>query len=168
MRYPFEKQRDLKDCGICSLLMIVRYYGGAVSKEYLRELTNTNKSGVTAYDLINGAKKIGFDSYGVKGSIEDLVIDDAPLIAHVIYKKSIKHFIVIYKIDKKKKVLLVADPNSNHIKKMSFLEFDSISTGVFIILKPRKKILYINKNTYLESIIIQFIKKYTSKIIYIY
>ena len=119
MRYPFEKQRDLKDCGICSLLMIVRYYGGAVSKEYLRELTNTSKSGVTAYDLINGAKKIGFDIYGVRGNVNDLVMDDAPLIAHVVYKKNLKHFLVIYKIDKRKKLLLIADPNNNHISKMS-------------------------------------------------
>ena len=72
-KYPFETQRDLKDCGVCSLLIIVRYFGGSVSKEYLRELTNTTKSGVTAYDLINGAKKLGFDSYGVKGSVEDIL-----------------------------------------------------------------------------------------------
>ena len=165
MRYPFEKQKDLKDCGICSLLMIVRYYGGGVSKEYLREITDTNKFGVTAYNLINGAKKIGFDSYGVKGSIEDLNIDDAPIIAHVIYKKSIKHFIVIYKIDKKKKSLIIADPNNNHVTKLSFSEFNKITSGVFIILKPRKKILYIDKNTHIKSLIIDFIKNHINKII---
>ena len=167
MRYPFEKQRDLKDCGVCSLLMIVRYFGGSVSKEYLRELTNTTKSGVTAYDLINGAKKLGFDSYGVKGSIEDILINDTPLIAHIIYKKNVKHFIVIYKIDKHKKELLVADPNNNRVTKMSFSLFNSISSGIFIILKPRKKILYINKNTYLKNLIDSFIKLYVPKIIYI-
>ena len=61
MKYPFEKQSDLKDCGVCSLLMLVRYYGGGVSKEYLRSITNTTKSGVSAYSLIEGAKELGSD-----------------------------------------------------------------------------------------------------------
>ena len=47
-----------KDCGICSLLSIIRFYGGEVSKEYLRKLTNTNKDGVSAYNLIEAAKEI--------------------------------------------------------------------------------------------------------------
>ena len=42
-------QDGFKDCGICSLLSIIRFYGGEVSKEYLRELTNTTKSGVSVY-----------------------------------------------------------------------------------------------------------------------
>ena len=34
-------QDGTKDCGVCSLLSIIRFYGGDVSKEYLREITNT-------------------------------------------------------------------------------------------------------------------------------
>ena len=75
MRYPFEKQNDLKDCGVCSLLMLIKYYGGKVSKEYLRSITNTTKDGVDAYSLIEGAKKIGFSAYGVKGELENLSND---------------------------------------------------------------------------------------------
>ena len=45
-------QDDIKDCGICSLLSIIRFYGGEVSKEYLREITNTTKDGVSFYNLI--------------------------------------------------------------------------------------------------------------------
>ena len=102
MKYPFEKQKDLKDCGVSCLLMLTRYYGGGVSKEYLREITNTNKSGVTAFNLIEGAKKIGFDAYGVRGNIKELDNKNLPCIAHIIFKKSYQHFIVIYKVDKKK------------------------------------------------------------------
>ena len=36
-------QDGMKDCGICSLLSIIKYYNGNVSKEYLRQLTNTSK-----------------------------------------------------------------------------------------------------------------------------
>ena len=64
-------QDGVKDCGICSLLSIIRYYGGEVSKEYLREITNTTKDGVSFYMLIEAAKKIGFDAIGVNGKIDE-------------------------------------------------------------------------------------------------
>ena len=49
-----------KDCGVCCLLSIIRYYGGDVSKEYLRELTGTTKSGVSFYQLLEAASFLGF------------------------------------------------------------------------------------------------------------
>ena len=162
MKYPFVRQKDLKDCGCCCLLMITRYFGGSVSLEYLREITNTTKSGVSAYDLIEGSKKIGFNSYGVKGNISDINSYDTPIIAHIVYKKSYEHFVVIYKIDHKKKILLVADPDKG-IKKMTFVEFNKISSGVFIIIKPVKKIMYVEENKHLKEIIMSFI--YHNKII---
>ena len=36
-------QDGIKDCGICCLLSIIRHYGGNMSKEYLREVTGTNR-----------------------------------------------------------------------------------------------------------------------------
>lgn len=154
MKYPFEKQRDLKDCGVCCLLMLTRYFGGSVSKEYLRELTNTNTNGTNAYNLIEAAKQLGFDSIGVKGNINNLNSNNLPCIAHVIYKKSYQHFIVIYKIDKKKKRLLIADPNNNSIKNLSFDEFDRISSGNFILLKPNKRIMYTDTNNELKNFLL--------------
>ena len=157
MKYPFEKQKDLKDCGVCCLLMLTRYYGGGISKEYLRDITHTTKEGVTAFDLIEGAKKIGFDAYGVKGNIEDLEDTHCPCIAHIVYKKSYQHFIVIYKVDKKKKRLLVADPNTK-LYYISFEEFKSISTDNYILLKPLKKLMYVDKNTKLNTFLTNYLK----------
>ena len=54
-------QDGIKDCGVCCLLSIMRYYGGDISKELLREMTNTNKFGVSAFNLIEAAKKYGFN-----------------------------------------------------------------------------------------------------------
>ena len=56
-------QDGVKDCGVCSLLSIIRFYGGDVSKEYLRELTNTTKNGVSAFDLIEGAKNYSLQRF---------------------------------------------------------------------------------------------------------
>lgn len=157
MKYPFERQKDLKDCGVCCLKMITKYFGGGISSEYLRNITNTTKDGVTAFDLIEGAKKLGFSAYGVSGDILNLDNTNLPCIAHVVLKKSYQHFIVIYKINKKKKELLIADPSNNHLIKMKFDEFKAISTNTYILLRPRKKLLYVDKNTKLRDILIDFI-----------
>lgn len=157
MKYPFEKQSDLKDCGVCCLLMITRYYGGGVSREYLRNITNTTKDGVSAYNLLDGAKKLGFDGFGVNCKLEDLSDNYLPCIAHVIVKKSYQHFVVIYNINKKSKMLLVADPSKNKLTKLSFEEFNKISTGKFILIKPAKKITYVERNSFLSDLILKFL-----------
>jgi len=83
------KQDGYMDCGVSCLLSIIRYYGGNIPIEYLREKTNTTKDGVTAYKLVEFAKEIGFEAYGLKGTLEDLKEEDLPLIAHVIINKNL-------------------------------------------------------------------------------
>ena len=80
-------QDGIKDCGICCLLSIIRFYGGEVSKEYLRELTNTTKDGVSLYNLIEASKKIGFNAEGLSGKIDDINVNDLPCIAHINIRK---------------------------------------------------------------------------------
>ena len=132
-------QDGIKDCGVCSLLSIIRYYGGDVSKEYLRELTNTTKSGVSAYKLLEGAEKIGFTGYGVNGDLENIDKNNLPCLAHLIINKSYQHFVVIYDIDLYHKKILIMDPAKGK-KLLSFSEFRLLSSGNFIYLKPTKKL----------------------------
>lgn len=132
-------QDGIKDCGICSLLSIIRFYGGEVSKEYLREITNTTKNGVSAFNLIEGAKKIGFEAVGVCGDMTNLENNNLPCIAHLLVSKEYKHFVVIYKVDKDNKKLLVMDPAKGK-RTISFSEFKLHSTNNFILLKPNKNI----------------------------
>ena len=132
-------QDGIKDCGVCSLLSIIRFYGGEVSKEYLREITNTTKNGVSAFNLIEGAKKIGFEAVGVCGDMTNLENNNLPCIAHLLVSKEYKHFVVIYKVDKDNKKLLVMDPAKGK-RTLSFSEFKLYSTNNFILLKPNKNI----------------------------
>ena len=71
-KYPFIKQKESKDCGVASLLMIFKYYNGYVNPIKLEELTKTTKNGVTAYHLVETLKYYGFKASGLKCSIEDL------------------------------------------------------------------------------------------------
>ncbi|MGI6325320.1 MAG: peptidase domain-containing ABC transporter [Bacilli bacterium] len=168
-RYLLVRQDDLKDCGVACLLMLIKYYDGDISKEILREYTKTSKHGTSAYDLIAAAKKVGFSAKGVKGQISDLESQDIllPCIAHVILNKSYKHYIVIYKINKKKKYLIMADPNSG-IKKYTFEQFDKIWTGVLLILYPVKKILRIERTKSLTKIVINIFQIYKLELLGIF
>lgn len=152
-------QDDLKDCGVSSLLSIIRYYGGDATKEYLREITKTSKDGVSAYYLIIAARELGFDSYGVNGNLIDIKKEYLPVIAHVVINKSYQHFVVIYKIDFHKKMLVIMDP-SYGLKKVSFDEWQDISTNNYLFFKPKKKIpKLVNKKT-IREIISPFLNKY--------
>ena len=151
-------QDGIKDCGICCFLSIVRHYGGNISKEYLREITNTNKDGVSAYNLVEAAKKLGFDSYAVTGDIVNLEIKDLPVIAHININRSYKHFVVIYDIDQQNKKILIMDPAVGK-KNITLSEFKLQSSGNFIIMKPLKKIPNIEDKHVVKNTILKYIKK---------
>ena len=151
-------QDGVKDCGICSLLTIVRYYNGNYSKEYLRTITNTTKDGVTAFALLEAAKNIGFDAVGVTGDALDIAKKNLPCIAHVVIQNKYKHFLVICKIDKKNKVIMLADPSQGLVK-MNVSDFEKMSTKVFLFLKPNKKIPYVKNESKVKNIIYNFLSE---------
>lgn len=140
-KYPFEKQEESKDCGAACLSMIIKYYNGYLNMERIKELISIGKEGTTAYNIIEGAKEIGFKAIGFKCPLEQFEKEKIifPLIANVIVNKSYTHFVVIYDINYRKKELIVADP-ADKIKKISFDSFNLIYNGVILILYPTQKI----------------------------
>ena len=158
-------QEEISDCGVCSLLSIIRYYGGDTNLEKLRIETSTTKKGVSAYNLIECAINYGFDAKGVK--VKDLNNINYPCIAHIKINNSLSHFIVLYKL--KNDVLTIMDPSSG-FKNMKVNAFNKCFTGVVLLLSPKtiikketsdnyllKKILFfINKNKKIISLIVFF------------
>ncbi len=149
-------QDGIKDCGVCCLLSIIRYYGGNVSKEYLRDLTNTTKNGVTAYNIVLSAKKLGFNANALSGNIEEIDANNLPAIAHVIINKSYKHFVVIYDIDFLKEKVLIMDPAKGK-RILSFSEFKLLSSNNYIFLKPEKKLPIFQNKKVIKNTIIKYI-----------
>lgn len=145
-------QDDLKDCGVCSLLSIIKYYGGDISKEYLRELTNTTKEGVSALNLIKSARELGFEAYGIKGKLKDLNNKILPAISHIIVKNKYPHFVVVYKINYKKNQVLIMDPAIG-FNNYSFSDFLKMSTNYYLIMKPKQDIpKLVGNNNYFSKI----------------
>ena len=166
-KYKFIKQDNLKDCGVSSLEMIIEYYNGYIPIEILREMTKTDKNGTTAYDIVNTAKKLGFESYGIKCELDNMNNITLPAIAYTVIDNSYKHFMVIYEINYQKQIVVIADP-ATKIKKISFNEFRKIYQNVLIILYPKKEILkYPQKKMFLNDIK-QILKKHQKHILLIF
>ncbi len=156
MKYPFVQQEGAKDCGVCSLLMILKFYGGSVSKEYLRELSKTTKKGVNASNLKKAAEQCGLEVIGVKGELTALKATDLPCIAHVIIDSSYSHFIVIYQKNNKSQQLLIADPATG-ISRIKFSDFEKISSKIFLLCTPKRELDIIENERKLKKEIIEFI-----------
>ena len=58
------KQDGYKECGAACLLSIIKYYKGNISINKLLELTHTNKTGTSFYNLIEASAKIGLEAIG--------------------------------------------------------------------------------------------------------
>lgn len=152
-------QEGRSDCGVCCLLSIIRFYGGGVSLEYLRKITNTNKDGVSAYNLIEASKNIGLEAYGVTGKLENIEDNNLPCIAHVNVCSNYQHFVVVYKITKNK--IFIMDPAKGK-RILSFSEFRLMCTNNYIFFKVKKKLPILNNRKNLNKFIFNYLnsKKY--------
>ena len=136
------KQQDLKDCGACCIETIVKYYGGYVPLEKVRDDTCTNINGTTAFHIVKTLCTYGFDAMGVK---VDSILDEnvyLPTIAHVILKNGLQHFVVIYKINNK--YIYLMDPAKGKIK-MLISDFEEIWDNILILATPSSNILRYTK-----------------------
>ena len=163
-KYPFVKQRGIKDCGPACVQMILKYYHGYVNMDKLSEMMNTNQNGTTAYHINETLKLLGFKSHGIKSS--DILTLKLPCIAHVIINSSYKHYIVIYKVNPKRKTLIIADPATT-LRKMSFEEFTKIWSGVTIQMYPEKQIVCESEPKVMKFLL-YYVKKNLKHIVYIY
>lgn len=148
------KQNDIKDCGICCLESIIKYYNGYIPLETLRLDTKTNNNGTTAYNLIKTAKKYGFNALGKKIKYIDDKDIILPAIAHITTKKGLNHFVVIYKITKNN--IHIMDPSKGY-KIINKNEFKKEWNNIILLFKPYKEIpLYKIKNN-IKQLIIEII-----------
>ena len=122
MKFKYNKQDGIKDCGVCCLHNIIRYYGGNINFEKLRKMVNTDKSGTSIFNLVNVSNKLGLISNAYRCEYSDLLNQKFPVIAYIKVKKVYSHFIIIYQIKKDK--IYVFDPIRGYIKydKELFLE----------------------------------------------
>lgn len=152
------RQTGFKDCAVSCLLSIIRYYKGNISKEELLYLVNTNQNGTSAYHMIEGMRKIGFDGLGRKINTNDLLKDNiiCPFIVHV-KNQEFYHFIVIYEINTKRKYLVAMDPAIGK-RKITFDEFDKIYLNSVLEFSVINELPNIKEKEKLFTLIISLIR----------
>ncbi|GAA4149300.1 peptidase domain-containing ABC transporter [Chryseobacterium ginsenosidimutans] len=114
IRKTFSLQKDQTDCGVGCLQSLVRYYGGDISIESLREKSGTSKTGTTLLGLYQCAKEIGFDAEGCEADIDALVEHNQPVILHITLENKYEHYVVCYHRDSaKNNQFLIGDPGKD-------------------------------------------------------
>ncbi len=107
-------QQDAKDCGCACLKTLVRYYGGDVNLEYLRELSGTTAlEGTSILGLIQASEKIGLKGVAYQLSIEELKKQEKPCILHV-EKAEGNHYITCFTF--RNNFFLIGDPAIGYCK----------------------------------------------------
>ncbi len=162
MKYPFVKQRGFRDCGPASVLMLLKYYGGYVSLDKLCEILCVNNKGTTFYHIVLALKSFGFSADGYK--YDDLSFFNSPCIAHVT-SYSYNHYVVIWKVDFKKRYVLIGDPSFGN-KKVCFNEFLDMWSGNVITATPHGKIVNDGKPKVFDFIF-KLVRPHIGKIIFI-
>ena len=155
------KQHDIRDCGACSLKSIISYYGGNIPISKIKMDTKTGKDGTTAFNIINAAKKYGFNGIGLKiNRLEE--ISSLPVIAHITLDNGLNHFIVIYKYNNKD--VYVMDPAKGY-RKMNRKDFLTKWNNIILLFKPYQKPPYYKDKNYIRNYIVYLLGKEKKTII---
>src|SRR5262245_54643823 len=115
------------------------YYRLPVQLQQMRDLTGTDRRGSSLLGLANAAERFGFSPRGVKAEPEHLRHVALPAIAHVRTAEGLGHFIVIYRVSRRGSVL-VGDPRSTAVTRISANEFRRMWTGYLLLLAPETKL----------------------------
>ncbi|WP_107669136.1 ABC transporter transmembrane domain-containing protein [Cyanothece sp. BG0011] len=127
--YPFIEQQSAADCGATCLAMISQYWGKRLNLNFLRDLTGVGRSGASLKNLAKAAEKLGYQARPVRASLNRLIEEKNPWIAHW----QGDHYVVVYRV--KGDRLLIADPAQGK-RLMPRQEFITGWTGYALLLDP--------------------------------
>ncbi|KAA9301200.1 MULTISPECIES: ABC transporter transmembrane domain-containing protein [Aerococcus] len=135
-KFKWIKQHEQKDCGIACLAMILHHYGSQLPFYRLREMSNSQRDGTSAYGLKTCLESLGFDCLAIEATDEVWTDSEMtyPAIAHVVTESQTLHYVVVYGFDSSE--LLIADPAHGTYKE-SIDSFAEKWTNVLLVPKPR-------------------------------
>ncbi|MDF1698749.1 MAG: peptidase domain-containing ABC transporter [Saprospiraceae bacterium] len=169
-------QYDIMDCGPTCLKMVARHHGKTLGLDRLRELTKISRNGVSLFAISEAAEKIGYKTMGALVTYEQLKEEvTLPAIIHW----SQNHFVVLYKITKKK--VYVSDPASGNktytkeefLKHWASVDEDGNRAGVVLIMEPTPYFYSIDEDPDESSIeglkfLSRYFIKYKGEISYVF
>ncbi len=130
------RQFENTECGITCIRIIARFWGKKIPLEYLRQIADISKTGISIAHLLECCKKIGLEAKAAKIPVESL--KDMPLPAILFWDQG--HFVVLYDYCSRRRKFYVADPASG---KMTFSDedffrhwSDNSGKGIVILAAP--------------------------------
>lgn len=141
-KFPFYQQPDAMDCGPTCLRIVAKHFGRHYNLETLRELTWKTREGVSLLTISDAAEKIGFRTQGARLSWDKLQTVPLPVILHW----NQNHFVVLYKIKKKRNdfEFYISDPahglvvynQKEFLKSWASTVQDDKPAGIALLLEP--------------------------------
>ena len=127
---PSLLQVEHTECGVVSLAIVFGYFGKWISIEKLREECGVSRDGSNAMNLLQYARKQGFECNGYSLELEELKeMGKFPMIIHWKFN----HFVVLEKI--KGKRYWINDPANGRMV-LDEREVDECFTGVVLTFDP--------------------------------
>lgn len=127
----------MTDCGAACLASVCAHYGLRFPIARIRQYAFTNQKGTNIMGLIHASDRLGLSAKGVRAGIDALEMIPIPAIAHVVINDRIQHFVVIYRVNARKKCLVYMDPADGNMHKVTYEEFMKIWAGILVILERK-------------------------------
>jgi len=128
------KQRDITDCGAACLVSVAAYFGLHIPVTRVRLLAGTDKQGTSLQGLMNAAERLRFRVRGAKAGGILLSGIPVPTIFHQLLENGLQHFVVVYKITKKR--VRFMDPMTGKLICRPVNDFKKNWSGVILLLMP--------------------------------
>lgn len=154
------KQHDITDCGAACLASISAHYKLQLPIARIRQMAGTDKKGTNLLGMIKAAEKLGYVAKGVKGNLDALKEIPLPAVAHVIVKKHLHHFVVVYKVTDT--TIQIMDPGTGKLETKPIEEFKEMWTGVLLLIAPGEQFETGNQKVSLASRFWQLLKPHKS------
>ena len=133
-KVPVIMQMEALECGAACLCMIAAYYGKWIGLPVARKDCGVSRDGSIAKNMLTAARSYGFDAAGYKVEPSDIGEMTLPAIVHW----NFNHYVVVTKIDYKRKKVYLNDPAKGRIV-VSMETFDNSFTGILLSIVPNEK-----------------------------
>jgi ATP-binding cassette, subfamily B, bacterial HlyB/CyaB len=127
--YPFYAQHSASDCSAACVVMVGQYWGKDFNINRLRELAHVSRDGASLRGLASATERLGFNSRPVKASLDRLIQQQLPVIAHW----DGNHYVVVFEITPE--YVIICDPAIGQ-KKLTHAEFVKGWTGYCLLIEP--------------------------------
>jgi ATP-binding cassette subfamily B protein len=130
-KYKCVRQHDITDCGAACIATVCLQYKKEMTITKLRDMSGTDIKGTTVFGLVQTLERLGFEAKAGRMSREEFdKTFTLPMIAHIITKEGLSHFVVVQKVYKKH--ILIADP-AKGLRKITKDEFfEDFDNGVVL------------------------------------